>query len=223
MQIKTSIAKTNFTLVSNTGLRDKRLSLQAKGLLALILSYSNGWELSFNSLLYLTSSRKHATSTAISELKNTGYMVVFQYRNNKGQYQTVWILDAEGVKFEHVKNELKKIKHNGFKREKNIEKVNSNYDKLDKDTMSINKKIKNFKQFKNYLIQNFSGKFRITLKSGNPLSLSETTPILLSNSGYFHNCVSNRDFSPDDAKILWNYLFEKKIDVLELCQYFNVH
>ena len=40
----------NFTIISNTHLRDKKLSLKAKGLLTLMLSLPDNWDYSVNGL-----------------------------------------------------------------------------------------------------------------------------------------------------------------------------
>ena len=43
----------NFTIISNTHLRDKKLSLKAKGLLTLMLSLPDNWDYSVNGLAYI--------------------------------------------------------------------------------------------------------------------------------------------------------------------------
>jgi len=44
MAIVRAKRKTNFTIIGNTGLKDKRLSLKAKGLLAYMLSLPDDWK-----------------------------------------------------------------------------------------------------------------------------------------------------------------------------------
>lgn len=64
----------NFTVMSNTHLRDKQLSLEAKGLLSLILSLPNDYECSINGLCKICAEEERAIKSIIKELKKFGYL-----------------------------------------------------------------------------------------------------------------------------------------------------
>lgn len=67
---------TNYTIMSNIFLRDKRLSLKAKGLLALMFSLPEEWNYSVDGLVYLCKEEESAVKSTLRELKECGYLVV---------------------------------------------------------------------------------------------------------------------------------------------------
>jgi biotin operon repressor len=64
----------HFTQIPNNWLRDKRLSLGAKGLLAQLLSHSPGWKISQESLGRDNGIGRDAIRTLINELLEAGYL-----------------------------------------------------------------------------------------------------------------------------------------------------
>lgn len=66
----------NFTIMSNTHLRDKRLSLKAKGLLSQILSLPSDWDMTISGLVSINLESEYAITSAIRELKQYGYLVI---------------------------------------------------------------------------------------------------------------------------------------------------
>lgn len=81
--------KRNFTRIPNDWLRDERLSLKAKGLLAQLMSHSPGWRLTVQSLADTNGCGTHAISKAIEELETSGYLVREQRRDDLGRLQDV--------------------------------------------------------------------------------------------------------------------------------------
>lgn len=80
----------NFTQIPNEWLRDKRLSFKARGLLSLLLSHSQGWSLSIQSLVTDSKEGKDAIRSAIHELETFGYLERTQV-NEKGRFgESVW-------------------------------------------------------------------------------------------------------------------------------------
>jgi len=75
-----------YTQIPNAWLRDPRLSLGAKGLLAQIMSHAAGWRISQESLAKDNGVGKDAIRTLITELMNAGYLVRSdkRERNEKG-------------------------------------------------------------------------------------------------------------------------------------------
>ena len=63
----------SFTVVTNTILRDKTLSMSAKGLLSTMLSLPPEWDYSFNGLVKICKEGKCAVRNTINELKEAGY------------------------------------------------------------------------------------------------------------------------------------------------------
>lgn len=68
--------KTSYTALSNNCVRSTRLSLKAKGLLALMLSLPDDWEYSVKGLAALCLEGECAIESALSELKRERYLIV---------------------------------------------------------------------------------------------------------------------------------------------------
>lgn len=80
----TRIKNANYTTISNVFLRDKELSLKAKGLLATILSLPENWDFSIKGICATIKEGTTAVYSAIDELKEHGYCKVITNRNEKG-------------------------------------------------------------------------------------------------------------------------------------------
>jgi hypothetical protein len=66
----------NYTVMSNTHLRDKSLSLKAKGLLSVMLSLPDDWDYSIAGLVAICKENETAVKSALNELKDNNYVVV---------------------------------------------------------------------------------------------------------------------------------------------------
>lgn len=79
--------KSNFTTVSNTFIRDKKISLKAKGLLLTILSLNEKeWDFSVKGLCYICKESKSAIYSAIDELLENGYCIRSQENGDGGRF-----------------------------------------------------------------------------------------------------------------------------------------
>lgn len=80
--------KVFFSQVSNTALRDKKLSLKAKGLYSLIQSYITieGFILYKNTLKKDCAEGDTAFESAWLELKKAGYLVQYKHQNGNGVF-----------------------------------------------------------------------------------------------------------------------------------------
>lgn len=64
----------DYTVMSNHHLRDKRLSLKAKGLLSQMLSLPDDWDYTLSGLACINRESKDAIRSAVNELERTGYV-----------------------------------------------------------------------------------------------------------------------------------------------------
>jgi hypothetical protein len=60
--------------MSNHHFKDQHLSLRAKGLLSLMLSLPNDWDLTLKGLMKVCTEGRDAISNTIKELANCGYI-----------------------------------------------------------------------------------------------------------------------------------------------------
>ena len=77
------IKKRNYTVMSNTHLKDKRLSLKAIGLLSVVLSLPDDWHYTVNGLVGIVKDGERAVNGALSELKENGYLRIEKLYPNK--------------------------------------------------------------------------------------------------------------------------------------------
>lgn len=72
--------------MSNTHLKDKRLSLKAIGLLSVVLSLPDNWHYTVNGLVGIVKDGERAVNGALSELKENGYLRIEKlYPNKEGR------------------------------------------------------------------------------------------------------------------------------------------
>lgn len=69
----------DFTVLSNYHLKDKHLSLQAKGLLSVMLSLPDDWKYSIKGLAAISKEGEKAIKSTLDELKELGYLVVTKH------------------------------------------------------------------------------------------------------------------------------------------------
>ncbi len=74
----------NYTVMSNHHLRDKGLSLKAKGLLSQMLSLPEDWDYTLAGLAKINAEGKDAIRAAVQELERAGYIRRSRVRDGKG-------------------------------------------------------------------------------------------------------------------------------------------
>lgn len=74
----------NYTVMSNHHLRDKNLSLKAKGLLSYMLSCCDDWDFSIAGLQSVLKEGKDAIRAALKELEREGYLVRVRNKSEVG-------------------------------------------------------------------------------------------------------------------------------------------
>lgn len=117
--MKFKINKTkDYTVMSNSHFRDKRMSLKAKGLLSMMLSLPNDWDYSTMGLTSLSSDGETSVRSALQELEEFGYLTRERIREGGkivdweyNIYETPQKLDAENVHVDRKDNKILKNKN----------------------------------------------------------------------------------------------------------------
>lgn len=95
----------NYTIISNYHLQDKKLSNKAKGLLTIMLSLPQNWDMTLKGLTSLSSDGIDAIRTTLSELEENGYLTRSRSRNSQGQLQCTEYTIREQPCAEYIKND----------------------------------------------------------------------------------------------------------------------
>ncbi len=75
----------NYTTICNVPLKDQRLSLRAKGLLAMCISFPDDWDYSVNGLATICKEGRDAIMSILRELEECGYLTREQQRLPSGK------------------------------------------------------------------------------------------------------------------------------------------
>ncbi len=75
----------NFTVMANYHLKDKRLSLKAKGLLSVMLSLPDDWNYNMKGLARLSRDGLDSVRSTVNELERYGYVTRHRIRTETGQ------------------------------------------------------------------------------------------------------------------------------------------
>lgn len=131
----------NYTVMSNTHLREKNMSLKAKGLLSMILALPDTWEYSIAGLVSICKENETAIRSALKELKLFRYLEVIK--------KTSDITESHKFEYEYIFYELPQSKNQHIENQY----VESQYieNPLQLNTNKINTKITNTKNIKNIL------------------------------------------------------------------------
>ena len=79
----------DFTQINNATLREKGLSLRARGLLAYMLSFPDEWAFSVNSLSENCGETRYSILTTIAELRREGFLRINQSHTSDGKFNEV--------------------------------------------------------------------------------------------------------------------------------------
>ena len=96
MDIVRVIKSKDYTTICNRIFKDRRLSLKAKGLLAMLLSLSDHWDLSISGLEVILKEGKDSIRTTINELIKNGYIIREREKDKKGIF-----IGIKYIVFEH--------------------------------------------------------------------------------------------------------------------------
>lgn len=95
----------NYTVMSNYHLREKEMSLKAKGLLSLMLSLPNDWDYTIEGLVSICKENISAIRTTLTELKKFGYLEIIKKMPNETNTGRI---EYEYMIYEKPKQECKK-------------------------------------------------------------------------------------------------------------------
>ena len=88
--------RTGFTVLSNSTLRDKRLSLKTRAILAIMISMPEDWDYTVSGLASVCGAGKSAVSSALQEMEDFGYLTRIQRHDNAGHFsRTEYIVTDE--------------------------------------------------------------------------------------------------------------------------------
>ena len=88
----------NYTTMCNYHLRDRSLSIKAKGLLSIMLSLPDDWDYSINGLVTISKDGKDSVISALNELKTACYIKMTQGKNSNGQFGS-WDYDVYEIPY----------------------------------------------------------------------------------------------------------------------------
>ena len=84
----------DYTTMSNKHLKDKKLSLKAKGLLSVMLSLPDSWDYSIEGLIAISKENRSSIRSTLNELKENHYLnIVKQYPNETQDGRFNYIYD----------------------------------------------------------------------------------------------------------------------------------
>ncbi len=112
MKIKLKKKENQYAQVHVDMLRNKNLSLKAKGLGAVLESYSNDFDVSLKSIELNSNDGAKSIKNAIKELESGYYLFRFQTHDSSGQFVTYWAFDSQKLEIEYLKsiiNELERV------------------------------------------------------------------------------------------------------------------
>ena len=139
----------NYTTMSNEHLQDRRLTIEAMGVMSILLSYKDNWNVSAKQIARNTKTGEHAVRSALELLEKYGYLNKKRATRENGQFAgwIYYIFESPSMNKEFngeiEKNDTEIIDDEFENREeiKNIEteqKHNTNEIKIQKDETPVN-------------------------------------------------------------------------------------
>lgn len=105
MSVIRTIKNENYTTMCNNHLRDKNLSLKAKGLLSMMLSLPDKWHYSVKGLEGICKESKNTINSVLNELEDNNYLV------RRRRYCNGKISEWEYIIFENNENHDEELLH----------------------------------------------------------------------------------------------------------------
>ena len=109
-----------FVVMSNKFLREKEMSLKAKGLLALCLALPEDWEYSINGLCAICKESQTSIRSALKELETFYYLKRERRKDDKGQFIYEYIIyETPYSENQHTDNQHTVKAHKENRRQQN--------------------------------------------------------------------------------------------------------
>lgn len=132
----------NYTVISNYHLKDKRLSLKAKGLLTMMLSLKDEWKYSIAGLAAISVEKESAIKSGLNELKEYGYLIVTKLNpseTDSGRFEYIYdiyeapqgtgkqYIEKQGIENQPI--EIQSVENHGQLNTKEVKTNNKNTNK----------------------------------------------------------------------------------------------
>lgn len=122
----------NYTVMSNHHLRNKAMSLKAKGLMSLMLSLPPQWDYSIGGLVAICKESHTSIRSALKELEQNKYLIRQRINNEKGYFSYEYTLyEIPHTEKLHTAKTHTENTHTENRRQLSKEKIKK--DKLKKD------------------------------------------------------------------------------------------
>lgn len=102
----------NYTVMSNSHLKNKQMSLKGKGLLSLMLSLPDDWDYSIEGLIAISVEKETAIKSTLKELQQLGYIEIIKENpslDNGGKYRYIYNIyefpHNQGIENQGVENQ----------------------------------------------------------------------------------------------------------------------
>ena len=132
----------DYTVMSNSHLKEKEMSLKAKGLLSVMLSLPDNWDYSINGLVAISKENQTAIENTLKELKKFGYLRVDKIMPDKsksGHIEYVYNIFEKPQKQEVEKQGVENLPLEFLGVENRLQ-LNTNKSNTDKQNTKNNKK-----------------------------------------------------------------------------------
>ena len=217
MAVIRTIKNENYTTMCNTHLRDKNLSLKAKGLLSMMLSLPDKWHYSVKGLEGICKESKNTINSVLNELEDNNYLVrrrrycngkiseweYIIFENNENHDEELLHLKNEDIENEDIENEDIENRYvYKITKELNTNELNTNeYKEKNIKKESINSVISEYTE--NKVLQDALHGFvemrtkarkpltvramKLSLNKLNELALDDVTKIAIVNQSIVHS------------------------------------
>lgn len=99
--MKFNLQRINYAVVPKSYLKDKTISLKAKGLLTIMFTLPDEWNYNIKGLCKITNAGETQIKNILNELKIAGYVEVTKYRNEAGQFEYRYDIYFEKIPTEY--------------------------------------------------------------------------------------------------------------------------
>lgn len=185
MAIFRTFKNENYTVMSNYHLKEKNMSLKAKGLLSMMLSLPDDWDYSLAGLIAICKENETAVRSALKELKDFGYLRVNKMMPN--ETKTGRIEYIYNVFEKPQKNETSKVEKQPLENQH----IETQYieDNVQLNTKKQNTKKQNTKKIKNKKNSKKDAKIEYITRKGLEYDLDENVIDLVCT--FFSGLIDN--------------------------------